>query len=123
MKVHMLVDRRLLGPRFSRLDRAGMRTAAMGIVEGYPDSGHLHGAFKIAPEHWAKFESLFRDGTTGQERDGLWRKLLPHGTCVVEPLHDAGGWHGYIFKNVWQTHDSDRVVLLPLPVASPALSI
>ena len=117
VKVHMLVDRRLLGPRFAQVNRAGLRSHAIGVVEGLPDSGHLHGAFRIAASNWAKFESLFADGTTHGSRTGIWRTLLPHGSCAVEPIYAASGWHSYEFKHVWQTDDTDRVVFLPLPVA------
>jgi hypothetical protein len=67
----------------------------------------------------ATFEGLFWDGKTEGSRTGIWRKLMPHGTAVVEPIHEALGWHSYAFKNVWQCDDTDRVVFLPLPVAPP----
>jgi hypothetical protein len=123
VKVHMLADRRLLGSRFASSSRAHLRSQAIGIVEGLPTSGHLHGAFKLRPANWSKFEALFDDGSTAAERTGIWRKLLPHGTATVEPIYEASGWHAYSFKHVWQSDDTDRVVFLPLPVASPAPSI
>lgn len=123
VKVHMLADRRLLGSRFNSPSRAHLRSQAVGIVEGLPISGHLHGAFKVRPDNWSKFEALFNDGPTAAERTGIWRKLLPHGTATVEPIYEAGGWHAYSFKHVWQSDDTDRVVFLPLPVASPVPSI
>ena len=123
VKVHMLVDRRMLGSRFARPDRAHLRSQAIGIVEGLPTSGHLHGAFKVRPENQSKFEGLFGDGTTATNRTGVWRKLAPHGTAVVEPIREAGGWHTYTFKHIWQCDDTDRVVFLPLPVATPVPSI
>ena len=119
-KVHMLVDRALLGKRFNLPSRAAFRSEAIGIVEGLPDTGHLHGSFKVQPAHWAKFESLFVDGPTRSARFGIWRKLVPHGTAVVEPIYEAGGWYDYAFKNVWMTSDSDRIVFPPLPVIAPA---
>lgn len=112
--VHMLADRRILGSRFARPDRDHLRSHAMGIVEGLRSSRHLHGAFKIRPENWSKFESLFADGTTLASRKGIWRRLLPHGTAVVEPIYNADGWHTYTFKHVWQIDDSDRVFFMPL---------
>lgn len=117
VKVHMLVDRRILGSRFNRPDRDHLRSHAMGIVEGLPTSGHLHGAFKIRPENWSKFEGMFADGTTEGTRRGIWRRLLPHGTAVVEPIYEASGWHTYTFKHVWQFDDSDRVTFLPFRLA------
>lgn len=119
-KVHMLVDRKLLGRQFNRPSRSARRSEAVGIVEGLPDSGHLHGAFKVRPEDWAKFEKLFSDGTCKGERTGIWRKLAPHGTCAIVPIYDAERWHDYTFKDVWLTDDSDRIVFAPLPVVSPA---
>ena len=116
VKVHMLVDRAILGSRFARPSRAAQRSVAIGIVEGLPTSGHLHGAFKLDPSNWTKFEGLFQDGPTAAERDGIWRTLVPHGTAVVEPIGDPQGWHRYAFKHVWECDDSDRVVLLPLSV-------
>lgn len=117
VKVHMLADRRILGSRFTSANRVDVRSHAMGIVEGMPNSGHLHGAFKIRPENWSKFEGLFADGTTVATRKGLWRRLLPHGTAVVKPIYEAIGWHDYAFKHVWQVNDSDRVIFLPLRMA------
>lgn len=64
VKVHMLVDRRVLGSRYARPSRAHLRSQAIGIVEGLPTCGHLHGAFKVHPQNWSKFEALFADGTT-----------------------------------------------------------
>lgn len=118
VKVHMLVDRRLLGRRFNLASRKHLRAAAVGIVEGLPTAGHLHGAFRIAPDNATKFEEMFADGTCTDHRTGIWRQLCPSGTCVVERLHDPKGWHSYTFKHVWQTSDSDRIMLLPLPVAT-----
>lgn len=118
--VHMRVDRSLLGSRFNLPSRAAFRSEAVGIVEGLPDCGHLHGAFKIVPAHWAKFESLFSDGGTRSARCGIWRTLVPHGTAVVEPMYDAEGWYDYAFKDVWATDDSDRIVFPPSPVVAPA---
>jgi hypothetical protein len=123
VKIHMLVDRRILGSRFATPARAHLRSHAIGIVEGLPNSGHLHGAFRVAPDNWSKFEALFADGTTEATRTGIWRRLLPHGSAVVEPIYEASGWHAYAFKNVWQCNDTDRVVFLPLPVVSPVPSI
>ncbi len=116
VKVHMLVDRAILGSRFAQPSRAAHRSVAIGIVEGLPMCGHLHGAFKLDPSNWTKFEGLFQDGATAAERNGIWRKLAPHGTAVIEPIGDPRGWHRYAFKHVWQCDDSDRVVLLPLSV-------
>ena len=116
VKVHMLVDRAILGSRFALPSRAARRSVAIGIVEGLPTSGHLHGAFKLDPSNWTKFEALFEDGTTMSERSGIWRKLAPHGTVVVELMHDPRGWYDYVHKHVWECDDSDRVVLLPLSV-------
>ena len=118
VKVHMLVDRRLLGKRYSLPSRAHLRAAAIGVVEGLPNTGHLHGAFKVAPENATKFEHMFADGSDTRDRAGIWRQLCPSGTCMVERLTDPNGWHGYTFKHVWQTSDSDRIILLPLPVAT-----
>lgn len=118
-KAHMLVDRALLGSRFNLPSRAAMRTEAFGIAEGLPDCGHLHGAFKVQPVHWAKFEGLFADGGTRDARRGIWRKLMPHGTAVVVPIYDAEGWYDYTFKDVWMTDDSDRIAFAPMPVTSP----
>lgn len=115
-KAHMLVDRALLGSRFNLPSRASMRTEAVGIVEGLPDCGHIHGAFKVHPAHWARFESLFADGGGRAERRGIWRKLVPHGTVAVVPIYDAEGWYDYTFKDVWMTDDTDRIVFPPLPV-------
>jgi len=116
VRAHMLTDRKLLGSRFNRPDRAHARSHAIGIVEGLPDSGHLHGAFKVRPENWRNFEGLFWDGASAGSRTGILRKLMPHGTAVVEPIHEASGWHRYALKHVWQCDDTDRVVFLPLPV-------
>lgn len=116
----MLVDRALLGSRFNLPSRRAARSGAIGIVEGLPDTGHLHGAFKVEPANWARFEGLFEDGTMRRERVGLWRKLAPNGTCVVVPIYDAERWHNYTFKDVWVTDDADRIVFPPLPVVPPA---
>lgn len=116
VKIHMLVDRALLGSRFCHPSRIHLRSTAIGIVEGLPDSGHLHGAFKLEKSNWSKFESLFQDGSADADRRGVWRKLVPHGTSVVEQIGDPEGWHSYAFKHVWECDDSDRVVLLPLPI-------
>lgn len=123
VKAHMLVDRALLGRRFNLPSRRAMRSGAVGIVEGLPHTGHLHGAFRIEPANWAKFESLFVDGTTRGERVGLWRKLAPSGTCAIEPIYDAERWHDYTFKDVWATDDADLIVFPPSPVASFASRI
>ena len=114
-KVHMLVDRRLLGSRYSHRSRNHLRSLAVGIVEGLPDSGHLHGAFRIDRSNWEAFEALFQDGSAAADRKGIWRKLVPSGTNVVERISEPEGWHRYAFKHVWQCDDSDRVVLLPPP--------
>lgn len=114
-KTHMLVDRALLGSRFNLPSRAQMRTEAIGIVEGLPDCGHIHGAFKVPVAHHSKFESLFMDGGARRDRGGLWRKLVPHGTAVVVPIWRAEDWHRYAFKDVWMTDDTDRIVIPPLP--------
>jgi len=118
IKVHMLVDRALLGRRFNLPSRLLMRSEAVGIVEGLPDTGHLHGAFKVQPANWAKFESLFVDGTRAGDRVGLWRKLVPSGTCAIVPIYQPERWHDYTLKNVWMTDDSDRIVFPPMPVMS-----
>lgn len=119
-KVHMLVDRALLGRRFNLPSRAPMRTGAVAIIEGLPNTGHIHAAFKVQPAHWAKFEGLFADGSQRDQRIGIWRKLVPHGTAVVEPIYEPGGWYDYSFKGVWMTDDADRIVFPPLPVIAPA---
>lgn len=118
-KTHMLVDRTLLGSRFNLPSRAHMRTEAIGIVEGLPDCGHIHGAFKVRAAHQSKFESLFVDGGARSDRSGLWRKLVPHGTAVVVPIWRAEDWYHYAFKDVWMTDDTDRIVLPPLPSFAP----
>jgi hypothetical protein len=120
VKVHMLVDRALLGSRFNRPSRAGCRSQAIGVVEGLPVNGHLHGAFKVSPENAAKFEALFIDGPTRRDRVGIWRKLAPSGTSVVIPITEPEGWHSYAWKDVWATDDTDRIVFPPSPVPSPA---
>lgn len=114
VKVHMLVDRQLLGSRYLRPNRRHLRSLAVGIVEGLPDAGHLHGAFRIERSNWEKFEGLFEDGPKVADRAGIWRKLVPHGTSMVERIGEPEGWHRYTCKHVWQCDDSDRVVLLPL---------
>lgn len=119
-KVHMRVDRALLGSRFNLPSRASMRTEAIGLIEGLPDCGHIHGAFKVQPEHWAKFESLFADGGGRAARGGIWRKLVPHGTAAVVPIYDPEGWYQYTFKDVWMANHTDRIVFPPLPVSAPA---
>lgn len=114
VKAHMLVQRRLLGRDFNLAHNRARQTPALGIVEGSALTGHIHGAFKVAPDDWSKFEGLF----TGEKRRGpdrnIWRTLVASGTCVVEPIHGAKGWHSYTFKDVWQTDDTDRIVMLPL---------
>lgn len=114
VKAHMLVQRHLIGRGFNLAHNRGRQTPALGIVEGSLLTGHLHGAFKVAPQQWEKFEGLFaREKRRGPDRN-IWRTLVANGTCVVEPIRDAKGWHGYTFKDVWQTSDTDRVVILPL---------
>lgn len=115
----MLVDRALLGSRFHLPSRVPLRSLAVGIVEGLPNTGHLHGAFRIAEPHWAKFENLFADGPTRDERRGIWRTLVPNGTSEVVQISSAEGWHSYSLKNVWEVNDSDRMLFLPLPVGGP----
>lgn len=114
VKAHMLVQRRLIGRGFNLAKNRTRQTPALGIVEGSLLTGHIHGAFKVAPDDWTKFEGLF----AGEKRRGpdqnVWRTLVPSGTCVVEPIYGANGWHSYTFKDVWQTDDTDRVVILPL---------
>lgn len=114
VKAHMLVQRRLLGRGFNLAQNRARQTPAVGIVEGSLLTGHIHGAFKVAPDDWSKFEGLF----AGEKRRGpdrnIWRTLVASGTCVVEPIYGAKGWHSYTFKCVWQTDDTDRVVMLPL---------
>ncbi len=80
-----------------------------------PFNGHLHGAFRIAPGNAEKFEMQFTDGTLANRRGNIWRKLVPSGTCAVERIDGAAGWHRYTLKHVWQTDDTDRIVFLPLP--------
>lgn len=111
----MLVQRRLIGGRFNLVKNRLRQTPALGIVEGSLFTGHIHGAFKVAPDDWTKFEDLFAgDSRCGPDRN-VWRTLVPSGTCVVEPIYGAKGWHSYTFKDVWQTDDTDRIVILPLP--------
>lgn len=116
VKVHMLVQRCLIGRGFNLDQNRARQTPAVGIVEGTLLTGHIHGAFKVAPNDWTKFEGLF----VGEQRRGpdrnIWRTLVASGTCLVEPIHGAEGWHSYTFKDVWQTDDTDRVVMLPLSV-------
>ncbi|MEN3972847.1 hypothetical protein WJS89_09225 [Sphingomicrobium sp. XHP0235] len=112
-KTHMMVDRALLGPRFTKPTRASRRSHAVAIVEGLPASGHLHGAFRIAPEKHEQFERLFADGPTLAERNGLWRKILSGGTCHIEKMKDPEGWYDYIFKDIWNVDDTDRLVFMP----------
>ena len=116
VKVHMLVDRALLGSRFNLPNRAPLRSLAVGIVEGLPHTGHVHGAFRIAEPHWEKFESLFADGSSKGGRHGIWRTLVPNGTSEVVRITSAEGWHNYSLKNVWEVNDSDRMLFLPFPV-------
>lgn len=114
VKVHMLVQRNLLGRGYNLPRNRARQTLALGIVEGSLLTGHIHGAFKVAPDHSSKFESLFvGDGRRGPDRN-LWRTLVASGTCVVEPIHGDKGWHSYAFKDVWRTDDTDRIVMLPL---------
>jgi hypothetical protein len=110
----MLTDKAILGGRYLKPSKAHLRSNAIGIVEGLPFNGHLHGAFRIAPRNFAKFEQQFTDGTLSNRRGNIWRRLVPHGSCAVERINDAGGWHRYTFKHVWQTDDTDRIVFLPL---------
>lgn len=112
-KTHMLVDRALLGSRFNLLSRSDRRTEAIGIVEGLPDSGHIHCAFKIPAVHWTRFEQLFADGGGRADRTGVWRKLVPHGSSVVVRIGHPRGWYLYLFKDVWLTADTDRIIFPP----------
>lgn len=114
VKAHMLVQRRLIGRGFNLAHNRARQTPALGIAEGSLLTGHIHGAFKVAPEDWLKFEGLFAEKKQDASDRNLWRTLVASGTCVVEPIHDAKGWHNYTFKDVWQTDDTDRIVMLPL---------
>ena len=109
VRVHMLVDRALLGPRFPR--KHGLRTAAVGIVEGLPDATHLHGAMRVRQDHWAKFESLFSNAS---KVENVWNKVSPAGTCVVERIGDPIGWYEYALKGAWGVNSSDKIIFLPL---------
>lgn len=114
VKAHMLVQRRLIGRGFNLPTNRARQTPALGIVEGSLHTGHIHGAFKVAPDDWSKFEGLFAGENRRGTDQNIWRTLVASGTCVVEPIYGAKGWHSYTFKNVWQTDDTDRIVMLPL---------
>ncbi|MXP41279.1 hypothetical protein GRI75_06450 [Altererythrobacter soli] len=114
VKAHMLIQRRLIGRGFNLTQNRARQTPALGIVEGSLLTGHIHGAFKVAPEDWAKFEGLFAEEKRRGPDRNIWRTLVASGTCVVEPIYGAKGWHSYTLKDVWQTDDTDRVVMLPL---------
>lgn len=114
VKVHMLADRAMFCGRYLKASKAHQRSPAVGIVEGLPFNGHLHGAFKIIPRNFEKFEQRFVDGTLANRRANIWRKLMPSGTCAIERIDRPDGWHRYTFKHVWQTDDTDRLVFLPL---------
>ena len=110
----MLVQRRLIGRGFNLHRNRARQTPAVGIVEGSLLTGHIHGAFKVASEDWAEFERLFADEVHCGPDQNIWRTLVASGTCVVEQIHDPEGWHQYTFKDVWETDDTDRIVMLPL---------
>ncbi|HEX2763771.1 MAG TPA: hypothetical protein VHM92_08015 [Allosphingosinicella sp.] len=116
VRAHMLVQRRLIGRGFNLAKNRTRETPALGIVEGSLLTGHIHGAFKVAPEDWTKFEGLFAGDKRRGHDPNIWRTLVASGTCVVEPIYAGEGWHSYTFKDVWQTNDTDRLVILPLSV-------
>lgn len=114
VRTHMLVQRRLLGPRFNAASRWALQSPAMAIVEGLPACGHLHAAFRIRSADWERFEALFDDGSPAARQTNVWRKVSRSGSCAVVRMEEPAGWHRYSFKHVWETDDLDRVVLLPL---------
>jgi len=116
VKVHMVVDSKMLGgSRYLKASKAHLRSPAIGIAEGLPLNGHLHGAFEIAPSNFARFEEQFTDGSSSCSRSNIWRRLMPSGTCVVERIDGAAGWHRYCLKDVWRVADTDKMIFLPLP--------
>lgn len=114
VKVHMLADHKMLGGRYLKPSKAHLRSHAIGIAEGLPLNGHLHGAFKIAPRNFERFEQQFTDGSSSSSRSNIWRRLMPSGTCVVERIDGAAGWHRYCLKDVWRVADTDKMIFLPL---------
>jgi len=111
----MVVDSKVLGGRYLKPSKAHLRSPAIGVVEGLPFNGHLHGAFKIAPRNYERFEQQFTDGSTSSSRTNIWRRLMPSGTCAVERIDGAAGWHRYCLKDVWRFADTDKMIFLPLP--------
>ncbi len=48
---------------------------------------------------------------------------MPNGSCAVERIWEPSGWHSYSMKRVWEVTNTDRIMLLPLPVTAPVVTI
>lgn len=110
------VNRALLGTRSNEACRRHEQLPAVAIVEGLPDVGHLHCAFKVREELWSEFEHQFAPIRHGGK--DVWSRLVPNGSTKTVRIWEAGGWHDYSMKQVWQVEHTDRIIILPEPVSN-----
>lgn len=118
IRFHQRVDRVLLGPRYNHISKASLRTEAFGVMEGIPNAGHLHAAFKIPEHRWEDFEALFRplndNPRVNPHKVNVWAAQIVGGSSVVERITDPAGWYNYSLKMCWDENSSDRMIFLPL---------
>ncbi len=117
VRFHRDVDQFLIGPRYHKPSKRHLRTEAVGIVEGLPHAGHIHSVFRVPPDRWADFESLFRpltaDITVNPKWLNPWVWRIVGGTTRVERLTDTEGWLSYSTKHCTDMNAADRIMLLP----------
>lgn len=112
------VNKALLTSRFNRPSKRHLRTEAVGIIEGLPHTGHIHAAFRVAPQRWHDFERMFQPLTRylnmNPVRANPWAARVIGGTSEVERISDAQGWLSYCTKHFTDIDAFDRIMFLPL---------
>lgn len=114
---HRDIDRQILGPRFNQAQHSENRALAVGVIEGLPDSGHIHALFGIQRRNWERFEALFRPYQNSTEinpiKSNPWAHRVPSGTTDCQRLSKIEGWAGYSCKGLSAPDASDRIIFLP----------
>src|SRR4051812_15818245 len=98
--------RPLLGQWFARLDNhylgrgwarrsSDERSFAIAVPENISTNLHYHCLMRLPG--WGRTQTI---PASAADLDRYWRRLVPGGTCDVEPIHDIAGAARYVAKQL-----------------------
>lgn len=113
------LNRELLGSHYHRPAFDDRRLSAVGVCEGLPSEGHLHGFLKVPEDLWAKLALIFPEKRDRVEAPNQrfkrdpWSTICPGGTSVVKLLHDPLGWADYVTKEAAMPDFAAKILFYP----------